>query len=196
MLFVPEICRPLLKEQRTHYPGDLATCYSQELEATYLGFKDLLPEGGRILDIGCGMAGIDVFLAKHYGKGARITLCDKQGLSKKINAGFNPRAEDFAHYHDFAAAIALLKANKVPFNRIDRCIDLHQDPFPEDEFDVVISLLSWGFHYPISTYRPKSAGVVIADIRRGTDGEKELEAYGELTVVHEAKKYRRVVVKC
>lgn len=195
MLSVPEICFPLLREQRTHYKGDLVKCYTAELEVTFRGIHPWLPEGGKILDIGCGMAGIDVFLGRHYGEAAHITLCDKQGVSREINAGFNLRAEDFAHYHDFAAANALLKANGVT---ADRCIDLLQEPFPSEEFDVVISLLSWGFHYPISTYRPKvkAGGLIVADIRKGTNGLDELSRIGSCLIVHEAKKYRRVVVQC
>lgn len=193
MFKVPSVCLPLLKEQRTHYKNPVAE-YAQELQRTYLGMVPHLPEhADSILDIGCGMAGIDVFLSRRF-HDAEIHLLDKDGVSESINAGFNAKAEDFAHYHDFGGAKILLAANRVP-NRIV-CHDMLREPFPEQEFDVVVSLLSWGFHYPIETYAPRCRGVMIVDVRRETDGEEKLGRMGDLTVIHESKKYRRVVVKC
>ncbi len=196
---IPQLCMPLLREHRTHYQGDFGASYSAELLQTYNGFASYLPQidAPKVLDIGCGMAGIDVLLDRHYQCSAKFSLLDKQGASEKINAGFNNRAEDFAHYHDFGAALSLLKENGVSVDGI-RCIDIASQKFPRGTFDIVISLLSWGFHYPIATYLPKvqKGGVIIADIRRDTDGEKQLAKYGSLRVVHDAKKYRRVVVQC
>lgn len=191
-MIVPKQCLPLLKEQRTSYT-DPARQYGEELARTFDGLLPHLPPGAtRILDIGCGMAGIDVHLAKHY-PDAEIHLLDKQGVSDRIVAGFNPTAEAFCHYHDFDAALALLEANGVK-----NPVVCHDGRLPACEFDVVISLLSWGFHYPIATYRPWLArgGVIVADVRKGTDGEAALAERGRVAVVHESKKFRRVVVRC
>lgn len=191
-LVVPEQCIALLREQRTHY-NDIREEYGREIAATFDTFRDYLPESAdHILDIGSGMAGIDVFLGKRY-PSATIHLLDKSGVSPKINAGFNGRAADFAHYNDFDAAVDLLRANGVENDII--CHDMHRHPFPDQVFDVVVSLLSWGFHYPISTYAPKCRGAMVVDVRKGTDGEERLAEYGSLTVAHEGKKYRRVVVR-
>lgn len=195
MINVPDSCIPLLREHRTHYKGDFAEAYSAELQATYEGIKAYLPADGNILDIGCGMAGIDILLDRHYGGEAKITLLDKQGKADTINAGFHQSAETFAHYHDFGLALEMLEANGV-FGA--KTIDVSIGFLPKRSFSVVISLLSWGFHYPISTYAPpvKKGGIIVADIRRGTDGIKQLSEYGAVTVVHNALKYQRVVVQC
>jgi SAM-dependent methyltransferase len=196
-MVIPDECLPLLREQRTSYGnGDITAQYVNELWQTYESIRSYLPGNGRILDIGCGMAGIDVFLSLHYNGRGQITLADKQEVSPEINAGFHSEAKDFSHYHDFAAASKLLESNGVTGFR---CVDLNVEPLPNEEFDVVLSLLSWGFHYPISAYSPTVApgGVVIADIRRGTGGEDELNLrYGNALVVHEAKKYLRIVALC
>lgn len=197
LLSVPKSCIPLLKEQRTCYT-DHAKQYGEELQRTVDGFFHLLPENtSNILDIGCGMSGIDVFLSGVYNHTPSITLLDKNGVSKKINAGFNQTAEQFANYHDFSLAKDLLIQNGVPEENIKTC-DIQTDVFPETSFDIVISLLSWGFHYPISTYSPNinPGGVIICDVRKDTDGLVKLADYGKITVVYESKKYVRVVVQC
>lgn len=73
---------------------------------------------------------------------------------------------------------------------------MHRHPFPDWEVNVVVSLLSWGFHYPINTYAPKCRGVMVVDVRKGTTGESDLTRHGKVTCVHEAEKFRRVVVQC
>lgn len=193
-MIVPESCIPLLKEHRTHLQGDFVSSYVQGLIDTYESFKPYLPDDGVILDIGCGMGGIDVLLDRHYG-GADITLLDKHGVSPVINAGFHQTPDTFAHYHSFDLALEMMRANNV--DRVET-VDMLRDAFPRRKFSVVISLLSWGFHYPISTYTPrvKRGGVIIADIRKGTGGIESLERYGKATIVHDSKKYHRVVVQC
>lgn len=190
---VPDRCLPLLLEQRTHYT-DPVRQYGEELARTFETFRDYLPETvENILDVGSGMAGIDVLLGRRY-PGAALHLLDKSGVSPRINAGFNNRAEDFAHYNDFDAATELLSANGIQNPVV--CHDMHRDQFPDQVFDVVVSLLSWGFHYPIPTYAPRCRGIMVVDVRKGTDGESQLAEYGDVTIVHEARKFCSVVVEC
>jgi len=193
-IYVPHRCLPLLREQRTHYKDkSVWQEYGREIEATFATFRGYLPEtADNILDIGSGMAGIDVLLGKQYPE-ATLHLLDKSGVSPKINSGFNNRAEDFSHYNDFDAAKDLLSANGVTNPVV--CHDMHRDAFPVESFDVVVSLLSWGFHYPIATYAPKCWGVMVVDVRKGTDGEAKLGEIGDVKVVHEGQKFRRVVVR-
>jgi len=204
VITVPDMCLPLLREHRTHYTADnVAEGYAKELERTYEGIKEFLPAIAtpRVLDIGCGMCGIDVLLNRHYNGAANFHLLDKQGKAEKINAGFHESADTFAHYHDFEAALELLRANGMEDSgdgKYIKTLDITTDKFPTRKFAIVISLLSWGFHYPISTYEPKliNGGVIIADVRKNTNGIAALQQYGETHVVHEAKKYLRVVVQC
>lgn len=192
-MHIPARCLPLLEEQRTHYK-DIKSEYGAELQNTFDTFREYLPNTAEnILDIGSGMAGIDVFLGKHY-PGAILHLLDKQGKSPKINAGFNASADQFAHYNDFDGALELLTANGVENPIV--CHDIGKGRFPDLLYDVVISLLSWGFHYPIQTYAPRCRGVMIVDVRKGTGGEDELAEFGETIIVHESRKFRRVVVSC
>lgn len=198
MMQVPEACWPLLSEQRTHLTS--REQYGAELLATYFSIAPYLPDvagrPARILDIGCGMAGIDVFLYRHYTTPPLLILADKQGVAERIVCGFQPSKEAFTPYHDFGLARQLLELNDVP--RIHTVTwDLNHKSLPEAPCDVVISLLSWGFHYPIADYAPvvSPRGVVIADCREGTDGKVQLERRGTCTVVHRDPKYQRVVCR-
>ena len=193
-MIVPDQCLPLLREQRTHYL-DLAQDYGTELRKTYESIKPYLPDRAqRILDIGCGMAGIDVLLSEHYGHEVEIVLVDKQGVSPTILSGFAQSGDWFSHYHDFGAAIELLEVNGVPLKNV-RCVNLIEEPFPEEDCDIAISLLSWGFHFPISDYFPavRKGGVIIVDVRKGTDGISLLSERGKVTVAHKSGKYDRAV---
>jgi hypothetical protein len=193
---VPEQCLPLLREQRTSY-RNIPDEYAKELLYTYNSFSRLLPVNAKkIIDIGCGMSGIDVFLHNHY-PDADIFLADKQGVSPTILSGFAKSGDWFSYYHDFGAALALLSVNNVSMDKI-HCVDLFSDAIPSGPFDVAISLLSWGFHYPIDSYSPKMSkgGVIIADIRKDTNGEKLLNSRGKCSVVFDSKKYRRLVCQC
>src|SRR5690606_42148389 len=60
-VIVPNMCLPLLREQRTHYTqGREAEQYSAELERTFDQIKSAVKTPPRrVLDIGCGMAGIE-----------------------------------------------------------------------------------------------------------------------------------------
>lgn len=197
-LVVPEQCIALLKEHRTCYK-DHANEYSIELNSTLEGISPYLPNNAKnILDVGCGMAGISALLSIYYSHNVNLWLLDKQGVSPVINAGFNKTADQFSHYHDFELAKQLLEINGVPLTNINTC-DIQSQSFPDIKYDIMISLLSWGFHYPIDTYTPniiKNGGIIVADVRRGTGGIEKLTSYGNLTIVHKAQKYDRVVVEC
>lgn len=179
-IVVPDQCLPLLREQRTHYtPGREAEQYSAELERTFDQIKEVVKTPPRrVLDIGCGMAGIDVLIGKHWPE-AELHLLDKDGVSPVINAGYHDKAGDFSHYHSVYAANALLDANDIQ-NRI-----CWYQYLPSIEFDLVISLLSWGFHYPLTTYTPNCTGLFIVDARKGQPMPRH-------KMLYESKKYKRI----
>lgn len=148
----------------------------------------LPPTADAVLDIGCGMAGIDVLLWRLYRP--RLFLLDGTGMAA-VRTGFHGTLE---WYNSMPIARKLLELNGVPTSRIvegtpARC-------------DLAISLLSWGFHYPVSTYLPlvktvlSPGGRLILDIRKGTDGLAALEADFEMVgTVSSGGKVHRVCVQ-
>lgn len=127
--------------------------YAEDVKKDFEQIEPYLPETvNSILDIGCGMAGIDVFLKRKY-PDAKLYLLDGDG--EKFGAGWNKKLEPFSSR---SIAEKLLKANGV---EVDGWYDIGT---PEKlAADLVISLLSWGFHYPLDTY--KVSGFVICDLR-------------------------------
>lgn len=66
----------------------------------------------------------------------------------------------------------------------------------------MLSLISWGFHYPVSTYLDRvrellsDDGVLILDLRRDTGGLEDLRrAFRQVEIVRSADKFDRVLAR-
>ena len=150
--------------------------YIKSMEAEYTSLLPALPkQASNILDIGCGLAGIDIFLYRHYGT-PTIHLLDKNGLSKELYFGLEAEA---TFYNSLALAQQLLEKNGVKTKDIVT-IDIDKETFPKTKFDIIVSLLAWGFHFPVETYLQEvkrslsENGVLIIDVRKSSTGEKVL----------------------
>lgn len=181
--------------QRTQYLSRLGALYEQEMRATLEELRPHLPARiEHVLDIGCGLAGIDLLLARAY-PGAHFTLLDRNGFETKRRVGWVQHVNDFAAYNHLDATDRFMHINGVQRRRY-ATHDIGAVPFPKQPFDLVISLLSWCFHYPAETYarqiRLAPGGVLIVDVRRGTD----TSALGEpAAVVHVGEKHDRLLFR-
>lgn len=174
--------------------------YGQRMHEEYNSIKAYLPNSAnKILDIGCGIGGLDVFLWRHYRSTAQLLLLDKTYTEQEVYYQFNKNA---AFYNSLPEATKLLIANGVPEERITalEVANPVESTLLPGELDVVISLLSWGFHYPIDTYLEKvfialhKNGVLIVDVRAGTNGIDCLnDKFGNARVILNHKKYQRVI---
>ena len=127
-----------------------------------------LAEAGRtprhVIDIGCGQALNDVLMVKAYD--SRITLIDIEETSDQ----YHRWKESGAGYASLAAAKAFLEDNGA---RDVQALNprLDTDSLADVSGDLVTSLISCGFHYPIGEYLDlmlqtvKSGGAVILDVR-------------------------------
>ncbi|KZL11502.1 class I SAM-dependent methyltransferase [Pseudovibrio sp. Ad26] len=115
---------------------------------------------------------------------------DKNGKDKEIKYGFQP---DAAIYNDLARTAENLQLNGIASENLS-LINLDHDAFPDDTFDVVVSFLAYGWHFPISTYfetlkqviRKKS--IIYLDLRRRTDGISMMASEFDLVWARENKK--------
>jgi hypothetical protein len=164
--------------------------------------RSALPdETGAILDIGCGMAGIDVLLYRHYQPRFQtdLYLLDYEATSFRLRYGFST---DPAGYNSLAITDQFLSVNGVPA----QCRHLLQPEALESlpmkgRFRIILSLLAWGFHFPVATYLPStyellaSGGHLVLDIKKGTNGFDQLGSlFPRPRILVETPDYARVLV--
>jgi len=185
---VPQRTRLLTEYKLSDTSSDLEilTAVNKLVETDYNMIKEYLPliskRTKHILDIGCGLGLIDIALYKHYNMKTRLFLIDTTAEIKSDEnlSGFKL---NYKFYNSLSYAWELLVSNQVDSNYIDEfdaCeYDVTKALYPyEYYFDVIISLLSCGWHYPIETYYElinrtlKPNGILILDIRHNT-GELE-----------------------
>lgn len=175
--------------------------YQQDMAEEFGTIRESLPAAcSAVLDIGCGVAGIDVLLDRHYaGQQPQIHLLDRSETSAGIYYLFRDRA---AFYNSLEVARTLLTRNGIPPERIYpvTATDQFDIPVEGQKFDLVVSLLSWGFHYPVQTYASQVAqlltdrGRVILDIRNETDGLGQLgRHFRRVQIVRDFEKFKRVI---
>lgn len=156
-MIVPESARPYIRRQTGKSFNDASEKseqYEDRLQEQFDLIKPFLPATvARILDIGCGMAGIDVLLKAHYPT-AELWLLDGDGDDPRT--GWN---SSLGAFNSRLVADEFLGANGV---KADRWINI--DTKEHLQADLVISLASWGYHYPIKMY--SVSGYCIADLRK------------------------------
>ena len=165
-LIIPDACVPFIRFQRSRYaerkvsdPEKVKCRYAAHVAEDYAGMEPHLPERvDSILEIGCGMAALQVFMKRRY-PDARLELLDGDSVSREGGAGYSDKPDV---YNSRALTELLLGANGV---KVDRWHDIATKELLEA--DLIISMASWGYHYPLSTYRTR--GLHIVDLRRGPE---------------------------
>lgn len=176
--------------------------FSEEMFAEYEAMKKYLPQNARtILDIGCGIGGIDVLLNNHYKNTTPlIYLLDKTEMPKKVYYGLEGKG---CFYNSFEVVKDFLTKNGIRDTQIfvqeaneKNTIDFNTT------FDLVISLISWGFHYPVSVYldqvyeKLSPGGVLIIDVRKSFGGLEALQKkFGNMEVIYDTTKHSRVILR-
>ena len=176
--------------------------YRLDIADEYLSIREHLPPScSTVLDVGCGVAGIDVFLHRHY-EGTRVHffLLDKSTTEKRVYYEFQQRG---AFYNSLDVARELLVLNGVRAGDVTLLEATEANEVRvEQEVDLAISLISWGFHYPVSTYLAQVCdvlsenGTLILDVRRCTDGMDVLnDRFSHVAVISTHPKYDRVLCR-
>lgn len=173
--------------------------YFSDMRKEYESIQTFLPAHcKKVLDIGCGIAGVDVFINEHYfPKRVEFYLLDKSKVEKKVYYNFESKG---AFYNSLDLANATLIENGIPNDNVHLVEATRNNHINiKDKVDLALSLLSWGFHYPVSTYLDKvytllnERGVLILDIRKGTDGlDLVTKKFGNYTTISEAPRFVRI----
>ncbi len=171
--------------------------YIVDMEAEYLDIKSYLPlKTKNILDIGCGIGGIDIFLSKHYNSPETTFYCLDKTQSDNIYYGFKEKA---AFYNSLDVAREFLSLNGIK-NICTLSANDNNTIEADEKFDLILSLISWGFHYPVETYLFQAYthlqvdGHMIIDIRKNTNGlDKIKTVFSNIKVISETDKKIRIL---
>jgi len=156
----------------------------------------------RLADIGCGYAIFDLFAARALG-------CDPVLIDLEANARrhFSFAAEGAA-YSSLSVARGFLESNGIAPKRISTLNPGRESVTGIGPVDLVVSFLSCGFHYPVSTYTAFFArnvapgGRIMLDLRlrggergaRAEDQIGDLAPLGSIRDLPAPPKARRVLV--
>jgi len=191
----------VVKEQSKENNNQISDCYYAEIEKVFnLVETHISKHTKSILDIGSGLAGLNVFLWALLKKNQpKIYLLDKTKIEKKI-------WYEFKNHGAFYNSLGLAKKNLISNGVVSSKINLIEAPCNGvirgiKNIDLVVSTISWGFHYPISLYLNSvislmsKSGVLILDIRKNTGGLEMLASkFKTIHIIKNEKKY--LTVKC
>ena len=199
---LPFLAYPLYRFLAVTERKGIERLFNDDMQIDFDSVVDYLPKIAlRSLDIGAGVSGIGVLLSDHYGHKIDLHLLDKSTVSKSIYYGYE---EKTAFYNSLSEALLLLVNSGVPRKNIfvHEVGDDKNSPFSDLAYDLITSFISWGYHYPISTYlndvkRSLSPnGVLIVDLR--IDGEELMllqREFAEVSVIYQTPYLRRVMAK-
>lgn len=153
--------------------------------------KQYLPKGAKnIVDIGCGLGVLDIFLNKFYNNQANFFLLDKNRVDKKIKYGFNSNYES---YNNLNETKKLLLSNDVSLNSL-KIFDVEKKIKINKKIDLIISLKSMGYHYPLEQYMSlfktccHKNTIFIFDVYKKNYEINELKKYFDfVNIIHEEK---------
>jgi hypothetical protein len=108
--YYPVLCK---LESRTRR-GAITSRYNEAIARDYEQLRPHLPaEIDTVLDIGCGMAGIDVLLQRHYAaRPPRFVLLDKSSVTPGVYYSYKEKA---AVYSSLDAACETVRSNCVVY---------------------------------------------------------------------------------
>ena len=166
---------------------DIALRAATEIWQEYQSLRSHLPQTTATADIGCGYGFFDLFLARDTG--CSLHLIDLE-TNENRHFGFSDKP---AAYSNLDTARRLLVANGVASDQITTINPAHDPVEATGPVDLVVSLLSCGFHYPVNDYLPylrtclKPGGQAILDLRATTEARQTalLEEFG--TVAHHSR---------
>lgn len=155
--------------------------------------KHIPSNAASLLDIGCGIAALDYYLFRRLNN-PDLFLLDRTQTEDQIFYMFKPSG---AFYNSLELAEELLVKNGVPLGKISKMTapDDGVIELADNSVDIVISTISWGFHYPVETYLESvrriisDRGVLLIDVRKRTGGQESLETCFDCEVIEDYRKH-------
>lgn len=162
------------------------------LENEFRNLRNFFPNNiVSVMDIGCGLGLINLFINNFYKNCKKFYLLDKNRIDNKIIYGHSSQYESY-NYLDVTKNILInngLEEQKINLINVDREIKIQNN-----SIDLCISLVSMGYHYPISNYlnllkeKCKSDCVIIFDIALEYQSLEYIKTlFKDVKIVNESK---------
>lgn len=136
----------LLNFQITQTKEDLSF-YEKISKAEYLAIENYIDKPEKILELGCGLGRVSIFLNSQLNNSPKFFLADFSEVSNKVKYGWNPKD---SKYNNLELTEQFCTENGLNNFEI---LDLSKNNLDKlSNIDMVISMLSVGFHYPIEEY--------------------------------------------
>lgn len=149
----------------------------------YVSVRDHLPEkAADILDIGCGFGGLAVFLKLHYAsdRSPDFHLVEQARIP---GAEFSRPTPEAPSLDPLSCARELLLENGVANGRIHTFASENAEALSESRYDLIVSVRSWCYLYPIETYidvvrdRLRPGGRLLVDVHKKLGGLAALREF-------------------
>ena len=162
--------------------------------------KNFLPyKAENIMDVGCGLGIINIFLNQIYENKVNFYLLDKNQINKKIKYGYSYNYES---YNKLDETKKLLLNNGLD-NKSINIYDVDKEFFINKKIDLVISLKSMCYHYPIDIYLKLFSSccdndtTFIFDVTEGLFSENLFKNYfEEVNIIYEEKSIHSLIRLC
>jgi hypothetical protein len=151
------------------------------------------------VSIGPGNSLLEALLLRQWCDLGQVTLIDIE-QTESHQHGFSRQGSGYASLENSRRFLA---ENGTPIESISLCNPLHE-PLPNAKFDLLISILSMGFHYPCDDYADyiirdcEIGGLIVIDARKNApdNGLRRILASGfAVERTHSFAKFERVLLK-
>lgn len=183
--------------QRTRLLRLCSQDYYEQMRQEAASIEPYLRGKKSILDIGAGLGGVHLFTHRNAPDDLELHLLERDALDPQMKFGYRAVTEAYNYFNECQNYLA---TGGFPIERLHLWnADLPGDlaSLATHRFDIVMSLYSWCFHYPVSTYLPlvsevlKADGILIVDVRLDTDQEQTLAEYFSSSTLIVASHTRR-----
>ena len=116
-------------------------------DSEYSAIKEFINDPKKIVDLGCGLGRMSVYMNHMLSSEAMYYLADSTNSIDSVKYGWNPEP---AFYNDLSITEEFCKINGLDNFKV---VDITKGELDElKDIDLVMSFMSVGFHYPIEGY--------------------------------------------